>query len=530
MARKTASVVLALLLAGTTLLTACGGNEEGKAGPSSSPIASGSGSPAPGGEASQDSGEKLTISMIENGWVNTPTDDNDPWRKWMNETYNVDFKLSAYPESDLESKLMVQFASNDPPDIIAVWNVNLVKKLYQQGVLLDDWTPYLDKVPTLASSFSPQSKAFVNEGGSMIGLPMLPAPNTFAFKVRQDWLDNLNLQKPTTPEELLEVLRKFTHDDPDRNGENDTWGISSAGAGVNLGELANLEFMYGKREFFVNGDKADHSIVNGTHKKMLDFVKTIVDEKLVDPDWYTQGWEQRKPKLFSGKVGITFYPGVLINELEGGTGNTGATIDWFENLQMPKGGPEGGNLPPGAVAGTIVTISKKAAEDPAKLQRILKIIESSTYPNDGYWALRWGVGVNGQEVVELEDGGKFVSLKDELYRQDNKGAYDWGTWVATGQDGVVESMNEQPGDSDIKQMRLDLEAMKMPANPNDMSVLSLDAQLKSDLETMQNEFDIKYILGGTSDYDGFVQQWLASGGQQLLDQATEQFKQAGLIQ
>ncbi|MCD9020386.1 extracellular solute-binding protein [Cohnella silvisoli] len=531
MKRKFVSVLLLIVMISTVVLTACSSNKSGTTTPSSSPAgeATGSNTAEETPDGTDHSAEKVTISFIENGWVNTPTDDNDPWRKWMNETYNVDFKLSAYPEADLESKLMVQFASNDPPDIFYAWDIKTVKKLYKQGVLLEDWTPYLDKIPTLSATFTKQSKAYVNEGGKMIGLPTIPTPNTFSYKVRQDWLDHLKLQSPTTPDELLNVLRKFTHDDPDQNQKNDTWGISSAGAGANLGELSRLELMFGRSGIFVNNNQVESSIVNGTHKKMLDFVKVLVDEKLIDPDWYTQGWEQRKPKLFAGKVGVTFYPGVLVNEVEGGNGATGSTIGWFENMPMPKAGPDGGKLQPGAIASGIISISKKAAEDPVKLERILKIIEASTYPNDGYWALRWGVGVNGQKVMDVEGGGKFVSLKGELYRQDNKGAYDWGTWVSTGLDGVVESTNEQPGESDKKQMRLDSETKQMPANPNDMALLSLDPQIVSDLDTLQNEFDIKYILGGTKDYDGFVEQWLKTGGQTLLDQATEQYTAAGLI-
>lgn len=44
--------------------------------------------------------------------------------------------------------------------------------------------------------------------------------------IRKDWLDNLGLSIPETPEELLEICRAFTEDDPDGNGKDDTWGIS----------------------------------------------------------------------------------------------------------------------------------------------------------------------------------------------------------------------------------------------------------------------------------------------------------------
>lgn len=36
--------------------------------------------------------------------------------------------------------------------------------------------------------------------------------------IRQDWLDNLNLEIPTTMEELKAVAKAFTEQDPDGNG------------------------------------------------------------------------------------------------------------------------------------------------------------------------------------------------------------------------------------------------------------------------------------------------------------------------
>lgn len=43
--------------------------------------------------------------------------------------------------------------------------------------------------------------------------------------IRKDWLDNLGLDIPKTIDDLGEVLRAFTEDDPDGNGEDDTYGM-----------------------------------------------------------------------------------------------------------------------------------------------------------------------------------------------------------------------------------------------------------------------------------------------------------------
>ncbi len=44
-----------------------------------------------------------------------------------------------------------------------------------------------------------------------------------------------------------------------------------------------------------------------------------------------------------------------------------------------------------------------------------------------------------------------------------------------------------------------------------------------------SEFYVNYLLGKDTDYDKFVTDWLAAGGQKMLDQGTEQLKAIGMI-
>ena len=46
--------------------------------------------------------------------------------------------------------------------------------------------------------------------------------------VRGDWLDAVGASVPTTVEEFAEVARQFTFDDPDGDGEKNTWGIATS--------------------------------------------------------------------------------------------------------------------------------------------------------------------------------------------------------------------------------------------------------------------------------------------------------------
>jgi hypothetical protein len=60
-------------------------------------------------------------------------------------------------------------------------------------------------------------------------------------------------------------------------------------------------------------------------------------------------------------------------------------------------------------------------------------------------------------------------------------------------------------------------------------MLNLNADNQAQADTVSAEFTLQYILGQTTDYDGFVRRWLAAGGQALLDEATQQFKSYGII-
>ena len=67
----------------------------------------------------------------------------------------------------------------------------------------------------------------VSYRGRMMGIPGPSAglDSYSYFWVRQDWLYNLGLAPPRTTEELLEMARAFTHDDPDGNGQDDTFAM-----------------------------------------------------------------------------------------------------------------------------------------------------------------------------------------------------------------------------------------------------------------------------------------------------------------
>ena len=66
-------------------------------------------------------------------------------------------------------------------------------------------------------------------------------------------------------------------------------------------------------------------------------------------------------------------------------------------------------------------------------------------------------------------------------------------------------------------------------NPDHHFLLNLSNDNQVQAAAIGSEFTIRYILGQTSDYDGFVRRWLAGGGQALLDEAAGQLRGYGVL-
>ncbi len=484
-------------------------------------------------QASPGNEKKYVINLYENGWVNSRLS-QDPWKKWADERYNVDFRLTAIAGSDLEQKLLVAYASQEQPDLVFSWSKNTIEKLYAQGVLVDDYTPYLDKLPTMAKHFNDGTKAFTSKDGKMIMLPLAPDKNRWTVQIRKDWLANLGMKEPTTDQELFEYLKAVTFDDPDRNGKNDTYGTTAAGTGKDLSLFSQFEYMYGPSGWYVDDQgNVNNSILDGTHQKMLEFVKKLSDEKVLDPDWYTQDWGKLGTKVHGEKVGMIWYPSrELINEADTHIPDKDI-LGYWEPIVVPQGSAIGGKLGPDPITGGVYAISASTASDPGKMERVLQILEDAQYPNEGYYGFRWGVGVPGvdQKIQETQDGLSFINMKDDFRQQPgNNAGLDYGAWANfNGTDPLLEISEAEPGDLTKTWVAAENKVKTFPKYRNYNDLLNLDIGTVANLKKLQDEFDIKFIVGRDNDYEAFKTAWLKNGGEQLLADAALQFKAAGVI-
>lgn len=175
---------------------------------------------------------------------------------------------------------------------------------------LDDYKEYMPNFYAFLADY-PQVKASITaEDGEMYHIPYIQDGGTArTFHIRQDWLDNLGLEMPTTVAEYEEVLRAFKTQDANGNGNandeipyfNDKWY-----------EMIRLVNLFDARCYAMD-TYAERVIPNddGTvyHAWMADEFKDAISELarwykegLIDQEIFTKGSSSRKEYL-PGDVG-----------------------------------------------------------------------------------------------------------------------------------------------------------------------------------------------------------------------------------
>lgn len=527
------------------------------------------------------------VTILTSAVVGTPTDANDPYRQYIKDNYGLNATLVA--ATDFATTVQLRFSDYaSMPDIVSFQDVDSFRTIFNQGVLLGDWTPYLEQMPNFATIVNTSdadrpnqpsvARMMMTEEGKLTGLWTLPDPPSWSLKIREDWADEFRATaegkdwQPATPNDLLSFARWIrTSKNSDPNNPT-VYGFATAGEQTDFGVLGTwIPLMYGAVTqlpygiYFTEGGEIEYGITDGTHKKMLDFIKTLIDEKLINPNWYYTKASDKNDITNSGRVGIEWYPGEISentqayfnrnNKIDPATGEIVDTSDWWQTYPVPKDpeSPNGGYQASDGFLGQIITVSAKAANDTAKMQKICRFLNdlAMTKTVDGagkvtynrsaaYNALRWGVGIEeGLQFQSIPNSAQvYLYTGDEgketrSYRSQFPGAWDWGAFFRSTDDGVVQGTSSAEANKIVERV---IEQDALTANYARRlqygGVLKLDTSTVSALSRKMQSFEYRYVTGtltGGESYAAFSADWLGSGGTDLFAEAKKQFRQLNLI-
>lgn len=304
-------------------------------------------------------------------------DINDNYHtRWAKERFNINLEYlwTTTGQSDtFSTKVRLMLAANEKmPDVIMIrGNTPLLHELIDSGRFMevgdlfdthasDTWKNAMNDIPTAWYETSRDGKRF--------GIPVLNYSynNDSVMWIRQDWLDNLNLQAPTTLDELEAVMDAFANQDPDKNGKKDTLALATAlkPSGTNsgmvnyMGDVSWVFGAFGGNQIpgqwnLTPEGTLKYGSVEPAAKDALALIKKWMDNGYISKEAGLLDQDQAAADFTSGKAGIIFgahwMPGWPLNELEKNV--PGAQYDVYELPVGPdnKVGRKMGNAIDGAL-------------------------------------------------------------------------------------------------------------------------------------------------------------------------------------
>lgn len=367
------------------------------------------------------SGKNVTIDLWYGAAVTEAGPPPTDWAayKIIKDKLGIDLKLTALPsnESDQDVKINAAGAANALPDLFMVRDTTLAQ-LVKQNLLapLDDMFAKMPGRTAKVYDKDAQNYGKVNGKVYALAQPGSIIKNEGVL-IRKDWLDKLGLKVPVTTDDYMEVMKAFTFKDPDGNGKDDTYGFGA------FLELSSAEDGLGRRfnpfmgafgvpgTWDMNGKTAGLMVRKPEFYDAMVYIKKMVDEKVIDPNWRAYKKDDFRASWKQGKFGIMREQNAAFAS-ESNYAPFDANFpngEWI--IADPPKGPKGlsavGNYDVGY---RMYCISAKAAKA-GKKDAIAKLLEWMS-SDEGYYLLGWGV--EGVNYVKDKNGVPTVTgLPDE---------------------------------------------------------------------------------------------------------------------
>lgn len=520
---KKGRIFLSAFLTGSMLvsMTACGSGSKNTAAPAQTTGAPQSGQTEASGTGAETEAPAVldTITLMVNyTGAEAPTDDNPLVLKIAEYTGSMP-KIIWVPQSAYNEKLNTLIASKDLPQITTIREVkgSGFVNAARSGMFWDV-APYIDRFPNL-SQIDPTILKNVQIDGQQFLIPKVRDVAREGGLIRQDWLDNLGLQMPTTLDELHDILYAFTYNDPDQNGVDDTYGFSlKYNALPRFSTLLSI-YMGGPNTWGIDEEgNVVPEFYFDTYTESLTWFRQAYSEKLFNQDFPICKDEMQN--FTSGAAGMLF----LGNLEDAATRVTDlnavfpdASTDIFQLLKNDPDEPYHITGYQGYTGG--LAFSKTSVKTEEELLSLLSFLDKLGDPEmaDG---MNWGI--EGESYTVKDGGVEQTKEQSEIYGRKYNDIRQITPFYTTQH---LKANNQPELNQKIVQL-MNENAQYAVHNVVLPYISDTNIETGGDLDTQIADAKIKYVIGEL-DLDGWkaaIEDWKAAGGDQIIKEYTEQYK------
>ncbi|MFE5320633.1 extracellular solute-binding protein [Paenibacillus sp. NPDC056579] len=328
--KKSIGVAVSIVLASTSMLAACSDTKQGGTDAAKPPAAPA----ADAGKYPVTTGETITSWEQINGNLTTfvPNLADSPFGKQLEKDTGIKVKYSHPADGQSKEQFNLLIASNNLPDVIEYdWNNAYPggpekaigdKVILPLNELIDKHAPNLKK---MLQQDKELDKMLKTDSGKYYVFPMIRPDNGLVFRgpmIRKDWLDELNLQVPTTVDEWYTVLKAFK----EKKGATAPFTAQYSNE-FNVQDAFIGAFRTANRYYIDDQGKVKYGPIDPQFKDALQLLRKWYSEGLIDKDFALN----TDSKALDNKI-LGNASGATVGLLSGGMGR------WMETgkKQDPK--------------------------------------------------------------------------------------------------------------------------------------------------------------------------------------------------
>jgi len=478
-----------------------------------------------------DPSKKYSVTLTVQGGTAVPINENPEMVAYWSNKLNMDIKMIdivGLGGDAANQKLNLLISSGDTPDQFQ-GTAQQFEKFYQSGVLapLDDnvLNAYM---PTIMKKLDQESSGTALRYGKYDGVRYglihgfwWPANYRQPYVFRGDWLKTLGMATPKTLDEYEKVFYAFAKNDPDKNGKNDTYGLSNEMMQNMYGAFGLVRGQWS----MVNGQLACDDIQPGI-KDTLAYLAKWYKDGVLDPEFVTGenrgGYWAVTHVFLNGRIGATSMGAMyhwtpeLPGRSPGADYQEAAKIGIYDSLVWaePPIGPTGKQVSESEgelISNGFLVYGSQLKKDPPKLGKLLQMNEY-LFNGDKDTFLTVFMGIKGKHWDYAPNG--WAKALNNLVATDMQKIGAWGCFLfyqfineSKLTDGAVMTWADERNWAKGKKNTLVPSFINTPAR----------TQYGAELNKIRDEALTAIITGKQplSYFDEYVANWKKSGGDEL---------------
>lgn len=470
--------------------------------------------------------ENPEITIMTKAFNAESASPDSPVTKALEDFVGSKLNIQWIPTSGYDEKVTAAMGSGEYPQVMLVGSrSSSVIQNSRAGTFWDitDKLTDAEKFPNLAKT-NPNVNHNISIDGRVYGLYRARTIGRAGVSIRKDWLDNLNLEMPKTVDDLYNVMKAFKEQDPDKNGQDDTFGMIITN--YIDGPLNNLAIWMGApNQWGVNEETDELEPMQATEgfKDALDFLRKCYAEGLINQDMATYDSEKWNEQFLQSKAGIIIDVADRARRLAQNMQSTvpEAVVDVFGYVTKDAN-TEPRTLPTTGYDGYYV-FPKSAIPTEEDLDFVLGVMDKCN-EQEALNLMNYGIEGRSYSI----ENGHVVKVEDSAIKNEYNDLNQFSTGIVATDLTVAYSTDVA---EKIDQVYKDNEVWAIP-NPAEPYVSNTYSTKGPQLDAIIAEANTKYIVGQISweDWQAQYDRWMSQGGADIIKEMNEAYKADKSIQ